>query len=360
VPASFVNAHVTPTQRRCNEKQTADKRLNAITRSELLSRIVAAVHRVPWLIPLISFASGWIGFVLIKRGESLAGAIAWIAFVGWLWLLIEPSVRRYLEQRRAGVGKFVANFFSQSLQQEMLFFSLPLMVGATQRDAGQISFTALAAIAALLTTLDPIYERYIASRAASRLLFHAYCSLIAAVVVLPMVVHIPLERALPLSLVTVGAWLVLTLPMSLRSLKNPRHKAIWIATSLLGPLLLWGLRSHIPAAGMAVTRALVAQSISNLTPGVAVQTLTSVELSQGVVAFVAIRAPRGVAQSVIFEWRHGDEAERIVAEIHGGNEIGWRTYSRKQLFPKDSRGVWIVDVLTPQQQLIKRLRFEVR
>lgn len=111
---------------------------------------------------------------------------------------------------------------------------------------------------------------------------------------------------------------------------------------------------------MAVMRALVAQSISNLTPGVAVQTLTSADLSRGVVAFVAIRAPRGVAQSVIFEWRHGDESEHIVAEIHGGNEIGWRTYSRKQVFPKDSRGVWIVDVLTPQQQLIKRLRFEVR
>jgi hypothetical protein len=334
--------------------------LNAATHRELLSRIVAAVQRVPWLIPLISFASGWIGFLMIKRGEDLAGAIAWAAFLGWIWLLIEPLVRRYLEQRRAGVGKFLANFFSQSLQQEMLFFALPLMVGATQRDAGQIIFTALASAAALLTTLDPIYERYVATRAAFRLLFHAYCSLIVAIVVLPMVVHIPLERALPLSLITVGIWLVITLPMSLRSLKSPRHKAIWIAASLLGPLLMWTLRSHIPAAGLAVTRALVAQSISDLTPGSAVETLASADLSQGVVAFVAIRAPRGVAQSVIFEWRHGDEAERIVAEIHGGNEIGWRTYSRKQVFPKNARGAWIVDVLTPQQQLLKRLRFEVR
>jgi len=297
---------------------------------------------------------------MIQRGEELAGAIAWVAFLSWLWLLIEPLVRRYLEQRRAGVGKFVANFFSQSLQQEMLFFALPLMVGATQRDAGQIIFTALAAAAALLTTLDPVYERYIATRAAFRLLFHAYCSLIVGIVVLPMVVHIPMERALPLSLIAVGAWLLITLPMSLRSLKTPRQKAIWIAVSLLGPLLLWTLRSHIPAAGLAATRALVTQSISDLTPGAPVQTLTSADLNRGVVAFVAIRAPRGVAQSVIFEWRHADEAERIVAEIHGGNKIGWRTYSRKQAFPKDARGTWIVDVLTPQQQLLKRLRFEVR
>jgi hypothetical protein len=325
-----------------------------------LARIVSVIRRFPWLIPVISFVAGWIGFAMIKRGEALAGTIAWLAFLGWLWLLIEPLIRRYLERRKAGVGKFVANFLSQSLHQEMLFFALPLMVGATQKDVGQIIFTSLAAAAALLTTVDPIYERYIASRAAFRLMFHAYCSLIAAVVVVPMVLHVPLERALPLSLVAVSALLFLTLPMSLSSLKTSRHKAIWAAISLLTPLCLWELRSHVPAAGLAVTRALVAQTIEDLTPGAAVQTLTTADLSRGVVTFVAIRAPRGIAQSVIFEWRHGNESERIVAKIHGGNEIGWRTYSRKLQFPKDSRGTWIVDVLTPQQQLLKRLRFEVR
>lgn len=67
----------------------------------------------------------------------------------------------------------------------------------------------------------------------------------------------------------------------------------------------------------------------------------------------------GVAQSIIFEWRYGTESERIVAEIQGGNEGGWRTYSRKRAFPKDSRGKWTVDILTPQGQLLKRLRFVV-
>jgi hypothetical protein len=274
-------------------------------------------------------------------------------------LVIEPPVRRYLEGRRAGLGKFVANFFSQSLQQEMLFFALPLMIGATQADAGQIVFTSVAAGAALLTTIDPAYRRYIALRAATRLSFHAYCSVIAAVVVLPMVIHVPLERALPMSLAGISVWLLLTLPMSLSSLRKPHHKALWISISLLAPLFLWGLRAHVPAAGLVVTRALVTQTIDDLAPGAAVDTLAPADLSRGVIAFVAIRAPRGVAQSVIFEWRHGAESERIVAEIHGGNEIGWRTYSRKRAFPKDSRGIWTVDVLTPQRQLLKRLRFVV-
>jgi hypothetical protein len=323
-------------------------------------RAEGLLHRFRWVIPAISFAAGWIGFVMVKRGEGLARVIALIALLGWPWLLIEPLVRRYLERRRAGVGKFIANFFSQSLQQEMLFFALPMMIGATQRDVGQILFTGLAASAALVTTLDPVYEKHIASRAATRLMFHAYCSWIAAVVVLPMVVQLPLERALSLSLMGVFAWLLLTLPMSIKSLKTTRQKSTWIATLFIAPAVLWFLRGYVPAAGLAVTEARITQSIDELTPGVAVNTLTADDLSRGVVAFVAIRAPMGVAQSIIFEWQHEGESESIVSEIHGGNQSGWRTYSRKQAFPADSRGRWTVDILTPQRQLLKRLRFVVK
>ena len=328
--------------------------------SRTLTRIALALERVPWLIPAISFVSGVIGFVMVKRGADLARVIAVIALVGWLWLLVEPLVRRYLETRRSGIGKFVSNFLTQSLQQEVLFFSLPFLFGSIQRDVGQIAFIVIAAGAALLTALDPLYERWIAARAATRLLFHAYCSLIAAVVVVPMVVHLSLERALPISLGAVGVWLLLTAPMSLRSLRSTRHKVIWLACSMLAPLLVWLLRAHVPPAGLAVTQAVITQSIADRTPGPAVKSLTTAELSAGVVAFAAIRAPSGVAQSITFEWRHAGEIERITSEIHGGNDSGWRTYSRKESFPANAPGRWIVDVRTPQGQLLKRMRFVVR
>jgi hypothetical protein len=296
---------------------------------------------------------------MVKRGENLARAIALLALAGWLWLLVEPLLRRYLERRKAGIGKFVANFFSQSMQQELLFFCLPLLIGATQKDVGQIVFTTLVVVSALLSTLDPIYERYIAARAATRLMFHAYCSLITAIVVLPMVVQLPLERTLPLAIVGVNVWLFLTLPMSLKSLGTWRQKSVWILSVLVAPLLLWSLREHVPAAGVVVTQGVITQQLTELTPGTPIAKLTSAELSGGIVAFAAIRAPMGVAQSVIFEWHHGDESERIAAEIHGGNKNGWRTFSRKQSFPADSKGKWTIDILTPQRQLLKRMWFVV-
>jgi hypothetical protein len=147
--------------------------------------------------------------------------------------------------------------------------------------------------------------------------------------------------------------------MSLASLTTSRQKAAWIASLLLAPLLLWALRSQVPAAGVVVTEGIVTQALDGLTPGAPIHKLTQQELSDGVVAFVAIRAPMGVAQSIIFEWRYGDESEQIVAAIHGGNASGWRTYARKQLFPADSRGRWTVDILTPQRQLLKRMWFVV-
>jgi hypothetical protein len=310
-------------------------------------------------LPAASFAAGWIGFVMVQRGEGLARLIALLALLGWPWLVIEPWVRRRLETRRRRLGNVVVNFVSQSLQQELLFFSLPLLIGATQRDAGQIAFTGLTAAAAALSTIDPLYERYVATRAARRLLFHAYCSWIAALVALPMVLLLPVERALPISIAAVAVWLVLTLPQALLSLRSTPARAAWVAGVILAPLSLWELRPHVPAAGFAVIEARIAQSIDELTPGAAVRTIARRDLERGVIAFAAIRAPAGLEQTVIFEWRHGRERERIVEEIHGGNVRGFRTFSRKHVFPEDPTGVWTVDILTPQEQLLIRLRFSV-
>ena len=83
--------------------------------------------------------------------------------------------------------------------------------------------------------------------------------------------------------------------------------------------------------------------------------------ASGAVAFVAVRAPTGLSQAVVFDWHQdGRLIDRIPAEISGGREAGFRTYSRKQNFPADSRGNWRVDLRTPQGQLIARMRFTAR
>jgi hypothetical protein len=341
-----------------NTPAQAARRSGDVVRS-VLRRLVAIEQRWPWLLPTASFAAGWVGFLLVRRGEDLARIVALLALCGWFWLLLEPWVRRIIERRRRRAGNFVVNFVSQSLQQELLFFCLPLLIGATKLDAGQVAFTGLVGVAALLSTVDPLYERLVATRAARRMTFHAFCSWIAALVVLPMVLLVPVERALPISLLAVGAWLLLTLPLSLYSLPRWRNRLAWLAGMVLVPLTFWELRGQIPAAGLAVTDARVTQTIDGLIPGAPVVRIRQKDLEQGMIAFAAIRAPAGLSQQVVFEWRHNGERERIEVEIHGGRADGFRAYSRKRTFPADSTGQWTVDVLTPQAQLLERLRFVV-
>jgi hypothetical protein len=251
---------------------------------------------------------------------------------------------------------------TQSIQQEILFFALPFLIGATRpNDWGQILFTGLACAAALLSTLDTLYERRVAQRPARALLFHAYCSFVAALVVLPIVAKVQIENTLPLALGLTGVWLLAGLPGVWSELATPRARSFGAAGLLLAPLALWLLRSHVPAAGLSVMEARVAQAIDGLEPGRAVNRFSVSALKgSGAIAFVAIRAPMGLEQTVVFEWRrNGEVVDRIPAEIHGGSDSGWRTYSRKRNFPDDPRGQWRVDLLTPDGQLIRRLDFVV-
>ena len=325
-----------------------------------VAALAAALDRLPWLLPLFSFCWGWLSFLLMRRGEEFARVLALLAFIGWPWLLAEPFMRKFLQGKTPGkLSDLALNFVGQSVQQELLFFSLPLIIGATQPHFGQIIFATVAVLAALISTIDPLYNRRIAGRPVVGLAFHAYCSWLAALVILPLVVHLPLERALPYALAFVGAWLLLTLPRSLALLRNHKQRLLWVGGCVLVPLAIWFLRADIPAAGLSVRDAQITQSIDDLVPGAPTPLIQSSDLSRGVIAFVSIRAPMGLAQSVIFEWRHGGVRDRISAEVYGAGKSGWRTWSRKQIFSEDARGKWVVDVLTPQGQLIKRLTFLV-
>lgn len=332
-----------------------------------LARAVGTLRTVldcqPWLLPTLSFAVGWLSFLLFQRGEHLARVIAAIALLGWPWLLAENVLGRWLLQRSKGRLNVAAlRFVTQQIQQEILFFALPFLFGAMQWDAGQILFMIGASAVALLVTLDPIYLHRLAPHPGLSSALHAYCTLIAALVVLPVVLHLPLEQAFPLALAITAATLVASLPRMLGATRGRHLQALGCLALGAAFALVWQLRSWIPPAGLWVREARMTERVEQLEPGPELQQVPSAELAErGIAAFVAVRAPAGLAQAVVFEWYHREQlTDRIPAQIGGGREAGFRTWSRKQNFAGDPRGPWRVDLLTPQHQLIARLRFEVR
>ena len=330
--------------------------------ARLVERVRVVLDRWPWLLPTASFAIGWLSFLLFQRGEQLARVIAAIALIGWPWLLAEHLLARWITQRSRGrLSVSAVRFVTQQIQQEILFFALPFLFGAMQFEAGQILFMAAAACVALLVTLDPIYLHRIAPHAGWSSALHAYCTLIAALVVLPVALHLPLEQAFPLALGFTALTLLASLPRMLSSTIGLRLRLLGCVAlaSTLG--VVWGLRSWIPPAGLWVRESLVTRQVEAFEPGPSLSRISAAQISEGgLIAFVAVRAPTGLAQAVNFEWWHGAvRTDRIAAEIDGGREAGFRTWSRKQNFGPDPRGDWRVDLRTPQGQLIARMRFTV-
>ena len=329
--------------------------------SRLIERALAFLQRRPWLLPLLSFSAGWISFALVQRGERMARGIAVLVLLGWIGLLAEDFLSSWIVRLSRGqLSEKLLYFATQSLQQEIFFFALPFLIGATHGDPGQMIFCGIVVIAALASTLDPIYMTRIASAGSSSVLFHAFCSFLAGLVVLPIALQLPLEKAVPLSLALTAALSLLCVPRMFAGVSRRRGMLrIGVVLTLL--VLTWFARSHIPPAGLWVKQAVITASVSDdLEPGPALQKVAAADLAAGVNAFVAIHAPLGLAQSVTFEWVHeGDPLDRIAATIKGGREAGYRTYSRKQNFPLNSPGHWTVNLRTPDGQLICRMDFEV-
>ncbi|MGQ0501944.1 MAG: DUF5924 family protein [Panacagrimonas sp.] len=329
---------------------------------EWLARSRAFLDRFPWLLPTASFAFGWVGFFLFQRGEHLARVIALIAVLGWPWLFAENLLGRWLVARshgRLSIG--AVRFVTQQIQQEILFFALPFLFGASLWVPGHVVFMAVAVAVAIVISIDPIYLHRLAPHAGLSSALHAYCTFIAALVVLPVALHLPLDEALPLSLLITMASLLASLPRMLLSVGQLWMRLAGCGLLVFALALSWSFRGWIPPAGLWVRHAFVTASIEDLNPGAPVETVSEGDLhAHGAVSYVAVRAPTGLSQSVVFDWYHeGALVDRIPGRIAGGREEGFRTYSRKQNFPGVSIGRWRVDLLTPQGQLVARSRFNV-
>lgn len=328
-------------------------------RIEAISRFL---DRYPWLLPAVSFSIGWLSFFLLQRGENLARIIAVVALIGWPWLFAENLVGRWIVRRSNGrLSATSVYFVTQQIQQEILFFALPFLFGAMVLVPGQMLFIALAVLIAIVISLDPVYFGRIAPHAGLSSALHAYCTFVSALVVLPVALHLPLDRALPLALGITALSLLASLPRMLRAATSARQRLIGCAVLAASFPMIWAMRSWIPPAGLWVREARITDRIEQLEPGPRIRKLDANTLhATGLSAFVAVRAPIGLSQAVVFDWHHrGKLIDRIPAEISGGREDGFRTYSRKQNFPEPAQGRWRVDLRTPEGQLIARLRFVV-
>ncbi|MBU2157072.1 MAG: DUF2914 domain-containing protein [Gammaproteobacteria bacterium] len=326
-------------------------------------KLIALIQRNPGLVAIFGFASGLASFLLVERQAELAQVLALVMLVSWLWLILENILRERIAQKFGfELPPPLLRYATQMIHQESLFFVLPFFFITTTWNSGQLLFSGLLASAALVSIIDPLYYRWLAPKRWLFLAYHTLTLFAVLLTALPIIFKLTTPQSYQLAL---AAAVVLSFPSLFTIITVQRW---WRGLLLVGMTLAigaggWLVRVWVPPATLWLTQVAVTSQFDNQNraPGESIKQLSVAQLrSQGLFAYTAINAPRGLNERIYHVWRRdGGEVERIALDIHGGRKEGYRAWTHKQNFPADAVGRWQVQVLTEAGQMIGVLRFKV-
>lgn len=330
---------------------------------KLILLIISLVKRYSWAVAIFGFASGVASFVLVDREqEKFPQLISVFVLLSWAWLSLEYLLPRGLVSRfGVKLGPSLLRFASQMVHQESLFFIIPFFFFSTAWNSGQLVFTSLLIGCALISITDPIYYRWLAPKAWLFAIFNALTLFAVLLTTLPILFHIPTSKSYFLSLMLA---ILLSLPAAIRAMPFNWWKRGLAALAVM-MVLGYGisnLRAWIPAASLRLLEVAVTDRITDKSrrPENSLKRVTVEQLSTGLYAYTAIRAPRGLHERIYHVWRrNGNEVDRIALDIGGGREDGYRAWSHKLNFPPYPAGDWKIHVITEADQVIGVLRFQV-
>ena len=303
---------------------------------QLIALVGGLMARYPRTIALFGFCSGVFSFIMVDRQKGFAQVLAIIMLVSWVWLILENLLRETFA-RRFGWERYA----TQLIHQESLFFVLPFFLITTTWNSGQALFTGTLAAAALISITDPLYYRWLSRRRWVFLAYHTLTLFAVLLTSLPILLHLTTPESYRLSL---GIAVVLSFPSLLVTFPLQHW---WRGFLLLGLTLAVGLagwfgRTWVPPATLWLTEVAVSSQFDDQsrTPGDSLEQVGASQLrSQGLFAYTAINAPRGLDERIYHVWMfNGKEFDRIALDIHGGRKEGYRAWTHKQNFPGDPVG----------------------
>jgi hypothetical protein len=222
-------------------------------------------------------------------------------------------------------------------------------------------FTTVLILAAVISIVDPIYYRWLAPRRWLYFIYHGITIFAVLLTALPIIFHLQTPKAYLYSLLIA---VILTLPKVARVLELVWWKRIFVVILLATAAGSLGLliRPWIPPATLWLTEVAITDQIDteDRSPVNIFKTLSVEQLHQGIYAYTAIYAPRGLQERIYHVWIHnGQVIDKVALDITGAREAGYRSWSHKENFPENSIGRWKIEVTTEANQVIGILRFQV-
>lgn len=329
----------------------------------IIFALIELAKRWPGLIAAIGFVSGVASYFLVERKESLAQVIAVLMLVSWVFLVLENWLRQSFKNRFGlNIPPALMHYVTQLVHQESLFFALPFFLAVTTWNHTQAGFTALLILCASVSVIDPLYYKQLAPRRSLFVIFHALALFAVLLVALPILLQLTTGQSLAIALI---ASLLFSLPSLVKFVVNGH----WWRRPLMALMLtalaagLWQVPSLVPPAALRLTEFNLVQQVDReqRTHSIHIDRIDVQSLQRdGIYAWTAIRAPRGLQEKIHHLWFHnGKQVDQITLNIEGGSEQGYRAWTQKLNFPKDPQGKWQVKVVTDSGQLIGIKRFTV-
>ena len=331
-----------------------------------IAPLLSFIQRHPRALALFSFASGVASFFLVNRQNRSAGFLAAVLLISWLWLILENLLtRKIIRSFGLEIPPALLRYFTQTIHQESLFFVLPFFFITTTWESGQLLFTGLLAVGALVSIVDPVYNNWLAPRRWLYMGFHTLALFAVMMTALPVIFHQTTDQTYRIAM---AAAIVLAIPTLVKLVPLAQTRK-WLGVLQWGGLIavlalaLWFARYWVPPATVWLTNvhAATEPNADPMHPSRGIKSLSANDLlTKGLYVYTSIRAPRGLREHVYHVWMHdGQEIQRIPLDISGGSAEGYRTWSHKTRFPTPVEGKWQVQVVTDGGQMIGVVRFEV-
>jgi hypothetical protein len=253
-------------------------------------------------------------------------------------------------------------FTTQLVHQESYFFVLPFFVISTTWASPQLVFTGVLALAALISIIDPLYYGWLARRRWLYMAYHTLALFVVLLTVLPIIFYLTTAQsyAIATSLAMLLAFPSLTRVITVVGVTRT---AGLIGLTMMLAASAWLGRIAVPPVTLRLTQGAITQDVDreSRSPGKGVKHISVQALAeQGIFAYTAIRAPRGLHERIYHEWiLDGETYDTIPLDISGGREAGYRAWTHKTTFPDNPRGKWQVRITTEAGQMIGEIRFRV-
>lgn len=333
--------------------------------ASIQSRVERTVERLKpwsWLWPPMAFAAGLGSFFLVDRQQWLGVALALGLLFTWLLLLSESLIGRWLAKRgHPTLPRGITTFIAQMIHQETLFFTLPFILITTVWNSGQTLFTLLILGMAALSIIDPLYYKLAGRWRSLYFIFHAQCVFLVLLVILPIMLHLTTAESLVLALLLT---VLVALPSFWHLLKNRSLKrwCAFLGLTVVMAYIAWMGRIWVPPASLWMTGSALspALNIQQREPQGSIALTPDAIRSNGLYVYTAIRAPRGLSETIYHAWHYnGQPMDVVELSINGGREQGYRAWSHKLNYPDDPSGDWRIDIMTEGGQRLGLIRFTV-